>query len=143
MVGRNINISNRNRVSGRDRLQVFLEGFTAIIDLAFGPDGSFYVLQFATGPGLSGPGALIRVAPDGTRTIIASEGLFNPTSVVLGRPDDDDGESDDDGDEARSMKPTVVTMSVTVVSCSTFRTAARVRARARSSGSSALVASLD
>jgi sugar lactone lactonase YvrE len=29
-------------------------------------------------------GALIRVAPDGTRTEIASEGLFAPGSVTLG-----------------------------------------------------------
>jgi hypothetical protein len=143
MVGRNINISNRNRVSGRDRLQVFLEGFTAIIDLAFGPDGSFYVLQFATGPGLSGPGALIRVAPDGTRTIIASEGLFNPTSVVLGRPDDDDGESDDDGDEGEVNEAhgrhheRHRRLVFYISNCGTWR------ARARSSGSSALVASLD
>jgi sugar lactone lactonase YvrE len=67
--------------------QVVQTGFTAIIDVTFGPDGSLYVLQHATGPFLSGNGALIRVAPDGTRTTVASEGLINPTSVVV----DDDG----------------------------------------------------
>jgi len=91
--------------------EVFLGGFTAIIDLTFGPDGSLYVLQFATGPGLSGPGALIRVAPDGTRTVIASEGLVAPTSVVIapvaeGDEDDaGDDDDDDDGDEDEEDGP--------------------------------------
>ncbi len=75
--------------------QVYLVGFTAIIDLAFGPDGSLYVLQHATGPFLSGPGALIRVAPDGTRTTIASVGLFHPTSVLIADGDQDDGDNND------------------------------------------------
>jgi len=30
--------------------EVFLDGFKTIIDLDFGPDGSLYVLQHATGP---------------------------------------------------------------------------------------------
>jgi hypothetical protein len=77
---------------------VFLEGFTAIIDLTFGPDGSLYVLQHATGQGLSGDGALIRVTPNGTRTTIASAGLVRPTSVVIA-PTDDDSDDDDDEDE--------------------------------------------
>jgi hypothetical protein len=64
--------------------EVFLTGFTGIIDLAFGSDGSLFVLQHATGPFLSGNGALIRVAPNGTRTTVASAGLVNPTSVVVG-----------------------------------------------------------
>lgn len=67
--------------------QVFLSGFTGIIDIAWGRDGSLYVLQFATGPELSGPGELIRVAPDGTRTTVWG-GLIAPTSVALGRNDD-------------------------------------------------------
>ena len=78
---------------------VFLEGFTAIIDLTFGPDGSLYVLQHATGQGLSGDGALIRVTPGGTRTIIASAGLVRPTSVVIAPTDDEDRDSDDDDDD--------------------------------------------
>jgi hypothetical protein len=77
---------------------VFLEGFTAIIDLTFGPDGSLYVLQHATDPGLTGFGALIRVARDGTRTIMANEGLIKPTSVVITPTDDEDGDSDDNED---------------------------------------------
>jgi hypothetical protein len=87
--------------------QVFLEGFTTIIDLAFGPDGSLYVLQHSSaGPFFAGPGSLVRVAPDGTRTTVL-EGLQRPTSVVLGlvgkhdaeSDDDDDGDGDDDDDD--------------------------------------------
>jgi hypothetical protein len=66
---------------------VFLSGFKTIIDLAFGPDGSLYVLQHATGAtGFGGPGQLIRVGPDGTRTVVVSD-LSRPTSVAV----DDDG----------------------------------------------------
>lgn len=67
--------------------EVFLAGFTQIIDLAFGPDGSLYVLQHGTGPFFSGPGALIRVAADGTRTTVLSAGLSRPTALAIG----DDG----------------------------------------------------
>jgi hypothetical protein len=64
--------------------QVYLSGFKAIIDLAFDPDGNLYVLQFATGQtGLAGPGELIQVAPDGTRTTVIA-GLDRPTSVAVG-----------------------------------------------------------
>jgi hypothetical protein len=67
--------------------EVYLTGFKMIVDLAFGPDGSLYVLQFATGPVFfTGPGELVRVAPDGTRTVVLT-GLDAPTSVVAG----DDG----------------------------------------------------
>jgi hypothetical protein len=95
--------------------QVFLDGFTAVIDLAFGCDRrTLYVLQHATGPGLSGPGALIRVTPDGTRTTVASAELSAPTSVAIscgedgdddhhrnadGNDGDDDDHDDDDDDE--------------------------------------------
>jgi hypothetical protein len=63
--------------------EVFLSGFTAIIDIAVGGDGSLYVLEFATAPGLSGPGDLVRVAPDGARTVVAT-GFVAPTSVAIG-----------------------------------------------------------
>ena len=64
--------------------QVFLGGFKTVLDIAFAPDGSLYVLQHATGPVFfSGPGVVIRVAPDGTRTTVA-EGLIRPTSVLVG-----------------------------------------------------------
>ncbi len=64
-------------------VSVYAGGFKTIIDFAFGHDGSLYVLQYATGPFLSGTGALIRVAPDGTRSTITNQ-LFQPASILIG-----------------------------------------------------------
>ncbi len=61
----------------------FLEGFKAITDFAFAPDGGVYVLQFATGSVFfAGPGVLIRVAPDGTRSTVVAN-LFHPTGLAI------------------------------------------------------------
>jgi hypothetical protein len=65
--------------------QVFRDGFKTIIDIAFGPDGSLYVLQHATGEiFFGGPGQVIRVAPDGTRQVVISD-LVRPTSLAIDR----------------------------------------------------------
>ncbi len=70
--------------------EVFAEGFTAIIDIAFGRDGSLYVLEMFKNGVLAGEfsgdltGALIKIAPDGTRTEIASDGLVAPGGVAVG-----------------------------------------------------------
>src|SRR5512133_2094792 len=59
-------------------------GFTTVIDIAFGPDGSLYVLEHSTGPVFFQlPGRLIKVAPDGTRTTVI-DGLTRPGSVAVG-----------------------------------------------------------
>lgn len=64
--------------------EVHLEDFKMIVDLAFGDDGTLYVLQFATGPVFfTGPGELIRIAPDGSRRVVLG-GLNFPTSVAVG-----------------------------------------------------------
>jgi sugar lactone lactonase YvrE len=70
--------------------EVFATGFTHIVDLTFAPDGSLLVVEIAKN-GLLGAfifgdwtGALIRVAPDGTQTEIASTGLFAPGGVAVG-----------------------------------------------------------
>lgn len=71
--------------------EVFASGFTHIIDIAFGADGSLYVLEIAKNGLLAAFGAndwtgsLIKVAKDGTRTEVASEGLFAPGGVVIAR----------------------------------------------------------
>jgi hypothetical protein len=60
-------------------------GFKAIMDLAFGPDGSLYVVENATG-GLffaPGTGQLSRVAPDCSRETVLT-GLDRPTAVAVG-----------------------------------------------------------
>lgn len=70
--------------------EIYREGFTAIIDVTFGPDGSLYVLEIAKNGLLDAfilndwTGALIRVAPDGTRTEIAAGSLFAPGGVAFG-----------------------------------------------------------
>ncbi|MDP9364391.1 MAG: hypothetical protein M3Q10_09250 [Chloroflexota bacterium] len=66
-------------------------GFDNARGLAFGPDGSLYVLQFnRNGIGSINPedpstleGVLYRIDPDGTRTEFAGRGLIAPTSVVV------------------------------------------------------------
>jgi hypothetical protein len=63
--------------------QLYAGGFTAITDFDWGPDGSLYVVQFATAPFLGGPGALIRLTPDGARTTITTD-LFHPAGVLAG-----------------------------------------------------------
>jgi hypothetical protein len=66
---------------------VAYSGFTNVIDLTFGADGSLYVLEISrdglaspTGPV---PGALIKIdAATGLRTTIASDGLNFPGGVI-------------------------------------------------------------
>jgi hypothetical protein len=64
---------------------VYADEFTNIIDIAFGPDNSLYVLEMATNGLLSQDvtGAVIRVAPDGTKTVLATEGLAYPTAIAV------------------------------------------------------------
>lgn len=73
------------RVTSGGVPQVFLEGFKTIIDLAFGPDGSLYVLEHASGPVFfAGPGRILRVAPNGSRSVVLG-GLDRPTSIAIDR----------------------------------------------------------
>jgi hypothetical protein len=64
---------------------VFADGFSNIISVAFGPDGSLYVLEIAKDGFLNfdSGGALYRIAPDGTRTLVASDGLVIPNAVTV------------------------------------------------------------
>jgi glucose/arabinose dehydrogenase len=70
--------------------ELYAGGFTAIIDVAFGADGSLYVLEIAKNGLLDAfilndwTGALIRVAPDGTRCEIAEGSLFAPGRIAIG-----------------------------------------------------------
>jgi sugar lactone lactonase YvrE len=58
--------------------------FSFIIDLAWGPDGNLYVLEFASGPDLTGPGTLWRLESNGTKTAVVTD-LIAPGGVVFGR----------------------------------------------------------
>jgi hypothetical protein len=65
--------------------EVVLEGFTNVIDIAFGPHGSLYVLQIAEPlfGNLAGS-KLIRVSPDGTRTTLNVQ-LFAAGGVAIAK----------------------------------------------------------
>jgi glucose/arabinose dehydrogenase len=73
--------------------EVFAGGFTKIIDVAFGPDGSLYVLQISStggAPPQGGTGSLVKLSADGTSrtTIVApGAGLVAPGGIAI----DDDG----------------------------------------------------
>lgn len=78
--------ANVYRVEAGSEPEVYASGFTNILDLAFGSDGSLYVLEMFTNGILSGDptGAVIRVAADGQRTTLASEGLVTPGGLAVG-----------------------------------------------------------
>jgi hypothetical protein len=64
---------------------LYASGFTNISDIAF--DGSnLLVLELAVKGLLAppSPGALIRLAPDRSRTVIASAGLVDPSGLAVG-----------------------------------------------------------
>jgi hypothetical protein len=71
--------------------EVYATGLTNIVDIAFGADSSLYALKIAKNGLLAAfgggdwTGALIRLAPDGTQTEIASQGLFAPGGVAIGK----------------------------------------------------------
>jgi hypothetical protein len=76
--------SNIYRVEPGQAPMLHRGGFTAVIDLAFGPDGNLYVLEHSTGPVFfAQPGRLLKLAPDGTRTTVI-DGLTRPGSVAVG-----------------------------------------------------------
>lgn len=64
---------------------VYASGLTNIMDIAFGPGGRLYVLEYTHNGISSGDetGALIRVGRDGTHEIVASEGLVKPTGLAI------------------------------------------------------------
>lgn len=64
---------------------VAFSGFTNIIDIAFAPDGSLYVLEISkNGIPNFNPGRLVRIAPDGSRTEIAAGMLRAPGGIAIG-----------------------------------------------------------
>ncbi len=71
--------------------EIVAEGFTAIVGLAFGPDGSLYVVELAKHgllaafDGNDWAGAVVRIAPDGTRTELAPGAWTAPGGIAVGR----------------------------------------------------------
>ncbi|MDF5757093.1 ScyD/ScyE family protein [Spongiactinospora sp. TRM90649] len=66
--------------------EVYAGGFSAIADIAFDARGRLLVLEMFAEGLTSGDttGALHRVARDGTRTLVARDGLVTPASVAVG-----------------------------------------------------------
>jgi hypothetical protein len=63
---------------------IHAQGFTTIIDVAFDEAGRLLVLQTSNDPfDTEMDGALIRVEPNGQRTVLASTGLKNPGGVAV------------------------------------------------------------
>jgi hypothetical protein len=67
--------------------EVFVDGFTNIIDIAFDRDGALYVLEIAHNGLRSGNpvGALIKVMPDGQRRELFPGALISPGGMTIGR----------------------------------------------------------
>jgi hypothetical protein len=68
--------------------EVAYSGFTNIIDIAFGPDGSLYILEIARNaiPNFGAGGRLVRIAPDGTQTdVISGPPLIAPGGIAIGK----------------------------------------------------------
>jgi sugar lactone lactonase YvrE len=72
-----------------EALEVYASGFTTAVDLAFGDDGSLYVLELAAelpeDEDEVPVSRIVRVAPDGQdRTVTASAGLVMPLGMAMG-----------------------------------------------------------
>jgi hypothetical protein len=64
--------------------EVAASGFTNIIDIDFGPDGSLYVLEIAKNGIPAGPeGALIKVNRDGSQETVMDTGLTSPAGLTI------------------------------------------------------------
>ncbi len=64
--------------------EVYATGFTAITGVAFGPDGSLFVTEFARNFRREDlRGTVVRVAPDGTRTRLGAKKLLAPTGAAV------------------------------------------------------------
>ena len=64
--------------------EVYATGFTNITGLAFGPDGSMFVTQFATNLRKNNlKGSVVRIAPDGSRTKLGGNKLLAPTGAAV------------------------------------------------------------
>jgi hypothetical protein len=80
--------ANIYRVERDGDYEVYADGLTNVTDLAFGRDGSLYVVEIATNGILSGDptGALKRIAPDGSVSEDLANGeLVAPYGVTVSR----------------------------------------------------------
>jgi sugar lactone lactonase YvrE len=72
------------RVVPGEAPELYVGGFKTITDFDIAPDGTLWIVQYASSPTFfGGPGLLIRVDRDGTRTVVSAD-LVNPTGVLVG-----------------------------------------------------------
>lgn len=81
--------ANVYRVEEGEEPEVFADGFTNIIDVAFDDDGNLYVVELAANGLLSGDpaGKVTRIDAEGNRMLVADSGLAFPGGIAIG----DDG----------------------------------------------------
>src|SRR5829696_8501987 len=66
--------------------EVYADGLTAVVDIAFGPDGSLYASEFTTDTATFSPvGAVVRVRPNGHRSVLGTDVLHYPGGVAVDR----------------------------------------------------------
>ncbi|MBJ7609442.1 MAG: ScyD/ScyE family protein [Candidatus Dormibacteraeota bacterium] len=86
-VGNNGTAADVFRFTPKNGLTVWQTGFSAITGCGFGSDGAFYVTEFdKVGFPPSGPpgGDVIRIAENGTRTVLGAGKLFFPNGFAAG-----------------------------------------------------------
>jgi hypothetical protein len=77
--------ANVYRVVPGEDPEIFASGFTNIIDIAFDTSGNLWVLEIAHNSlAADAPfGALLKIAPNGTQTMVLDQGLNFPTSLAV------------------------------------------------------------
>ena len=72
------------RVNGDRSISVVATGLTAVVDIAFGSDGTLYALQFAScGPFFACPGGIVRVGASAPHAVVAG-GFIQPGGMTIG-----------------------------------------------------------
>ena len=76
--------SRIHRIAPDGTTAVFTSGLTAVVDLAFGADGSLYALQHAScGPFFACPGSIVRVGVSPPHEVVYG-GLSRPAGFTIG-----------------------------------------------------------
>ena len=76
--------SRVHRIAPDGTTAVFAGGLTAVVDLAFGDDGSLYALQHAScGPFFACPGSIVRVGASPPHEVVHG-GLTQPAGLTIG-----------------------------------------------------------
>jgi hypothetical protein len=66
--------------------EVYVDGLTTVVDIAFGPDGSVYASQLVTDVTSEDfAGAVVRIRPNGRREVLGEGSLFLPGGIAVGR----------------------------------------------------------